>query len=156
MLVPETPLSVLTPLTATTPPKAPSPSILVLDTPVIRTLPQVQDVASTPKASAMDISPPLNTPKPIAQTPSSQPVIHQIVPDAQMTDAQKARVDEVLLNYKKQEEDVLQMLQATCQCTRDAEIALALEKAKLREAELLAERIRTDEITRQSPPLCPT
>ena len=100
----------------------------------------------------MDISPTNNVSEAPIYTPSSQPVIQPIVPDAQMTDAQKARVDEILLEYKKQEEATLQKLQDTCQRTRDAEIALALERAKLREAELLAERIHTDEATRQSPP----
>ena len=90
VLVPETPVSALTPLTATTPPKVPSPSISVLDTPVIRTLPQVQDTSATPKASAMDILPTNIVSEAPVHTPSSQQIIQPIVPDAQMTDAQKA------------------------------------------------------------------
>ena len=152
VLVPETPVSDLTPLNTSPSSKIPSPAVSALDTPVMRSLPQVLDTSATPKPSAMDILPPQAVADVTTLTPSSQQIIRPMVPDAHMTDAQKERVDEVLKEYKKQESAALQRLHDTRQRTRDAEITLALEKAKVRKAELLAEHIRTNEITRNSPP----
>ena len=90
VLVPETPVSALTSLKTTPSPPIPSPSISVLDTPVIRILPPVEDAAATPKVTAMDISP-LNAVSAVpVLTPSSHTIIQPLVLDAQMTDAQKA------------------------------------------------------------------
>ena len=148
----DTPLSSLSSLTATPAPKALSPSISVLDTPVIHALPPIADALATPNAVAMDISPPRSATEVIPPTPSSHPVIQMVAPDVQMTDDQKAHIEEVLLEYRKQEEAALQTLHATRQCNRAAEVALQLECAKLCDAELLAERICENKAALSLPP----
>ena len=58
VLAPSMPLSSVSSLTPTSSQKAPSPSISVLDTLVIHMLPHVPDASATPRAVAMEISPP--------------------------------------------------------------------------------------------------
>ena len=142
VLIPDAPLSAMSSLTATPAPQFLSPSISVLGTPVIHTLPHIADPSATPKAVAMDISLPRSTTEVIPPTPSSHPVIQPMVTDAQMTDDQKACTEEVLLEYRNQEAVALAQLQATRQRNRDAELALQLERAKLRDTEMLVERIQ--------------
>ena len=57
-----------------------------------------------------------------------------------MIDVQWVRIDEVLLEYQRQEQQALKELHATQQWNRVAEVALQLECAKLRDAELLAQQ----------------
>ena len=100
-----------------------------------------------PKAAPMDISLPVAAPKEVlADTSislSPAPVINKITLDAQMTDVQKARIDEVLLEYQHQEQQALKTLHAMHQCNHTAEVVLQLECAKLHEAELQAQLSQT-------------
>ena len=144
-----TPGSTLTSLTPL--PTHVSPSVSALVTPLARTFEQLKEHHTTPKAAPMDISPPANAGLPLVGFISSAsapvqampvPVIQQLSADQQMTDAQRARVDKVLKEYQNQELLALQELQNTRRCNREAELFLELEWAKLKDAELYADKIK--------------
>ena len=115
----DTPLSTLTPLNDSPPAKIPSPSISELATPVIHSLDPTVDVQATPKAVAMDVSPSDTSLVPMLLVPTTTvPAVSVICPvtsDVVMTDAQCARIDEVLQEYWLQEEQVLKTLHVTRQ-----------------------------------------
>ena len=138
-----TPASSLTLLPDSTSIKSASPVISELAMPLTHTLDQMGDAQHTPKATPMEISLPASSKQlPVSTTSGSDrlaPVIGTMVPDAQMTAAQKARIDKVLLEYKQQEQLALKELHAMHQRSHAAEVALQLEQAKLRKAELQAQ-----------------
>ena len=138
-----TPLSALKPLTQTPPTKSVSPIISELATPLAQTFEQLKEEQPMPKHTPMDISPPATTILAISDLVTSQPtlapIIQQITPDAQMTDVQRACIDEVLLECQLQEQQALKELHAMRQHSRAAEVALQLECTKLQDAELQAQ-----------------
>ena len=130
-----TPLSSLTLLPPTSPFKPTLPVVSELATPLVRTFEQFDEAQPTPKVAPMDISPPAGSMKAVPASPPTSatlaPIIGQLTPDAQMSEAQKAHIDEVLLEYKQQEQQALKELHAMCQWSRAAEVAIQLEQAKL-------------------------
>ena len=155
-----TPVSSLMPLTTSPSDKAISPHISELAMPVMCSFAPSSDAQPTPKVVAMDISPTEASPVPmlLAPTPSMSMtvVLRPISSDVNMTDAQCVRVDEVLHKYHKQEEQALKTLHATRQHNRAAEVALQLEKAKLRDVEIHVEEICVQKEALLNPLTSPT